>query len=69
MSPTTCQFVAYIGHRIERNFKQCADYYGHTGPHATNLGGVPYVLSPSCAIRDAHGNPIDNRLGTSILAS
>lgn len=50
-TPYTCQFVAYVGHRIENRRMQCGREYGHTGGHYNGIHG----LSDACALRAADG--------------
>jgi hypothetical protein len=54
-TPYTCQFVAYVGHRIENRQMQCGREYGHPG--TANGGGGHYHgvhgLSDACAVRAA----------------
>ena len=56
-TPYTCQFVAYVGHRIENRRMQCGREYGHPG--TSNGGGGHYHgihgLSDDCALRAADG--------------
>ena len=49
--PSTCQFVAYVGHRVQRRYIQCGRDYGHIGGHHNGI----HVLSPSHELRSADG--------------
>ena len=50
-TPYTCQFVAYVGHRVERRHMQCNLDFGHSGAHRHGV----YVLSAAQQLRSADG--------------
>lgn len=56
LTPNTCQFVAYVGHRVEQNFKQCQREYGHPAGRfsGTHVAGT-FALSDRQEIRSADG--------------
>ena len=51
-TPYTCQFVAYVGHRVERRYMQCGLDFGHDGPHRHGV----FVLSAAHQLRSADGS-------------
>ena len=50
-TPYTCQFVAYVGARVQRRYMQCNLDFGHSGGHRHGV----YVLSAAHELRSADG--------------
>jgi len=60
MTPYTCQFVAYVGHRVENRRMQCDQPYGHpalSNGHGGHRHGI-HGLSDDCALRAADGTVV-----------